>query len=253
MGPSERGVAGMSAFPGRLRVAPWRRPRAARGYGAAVRVVNLGALARLLLAVAVLVVAAMHGTAAAAVPRILAFGDSLTAGLGLPADQAFPARLQAKLAALGVPAEVINAGVSGETTAGGLARVDWVLGEHPDYAILELGANDMLRGLDPKQAFANLDKILTRLEAAHVKVLLTGMLALANWGRDYADEFAAIYPALAKRHGVPLYPFFLDGVALDRTLNQEDGLHPNARGVDVIVERLAPHVVRLVKGEDVPK
>jgi acyl-CoA thioesterase-1 len=179
-------------------------------------------------------------------PRILALGDSLTAGFGLAPDEAFPPRLQARLGALGIAAEVINAGVSGDTTAGGLARLDWALADHPGYAIVELGANDMLRGLDPQQAKANLDRILTKLAAAQVKVLLAGMMALGNWGREYAAEFTAIYPALAEKHHVALYPFFLEGMALDPALTLPDGLHPNARGVEVIVEHITPHVVRLL-------
>ncbi len=181
-------------------------------------------------------------------PRVLAFGDSLTAGLGLTPDAAFPARLEAVLRSDGVDAHVINGGVSGETTAGGVARLDWALGDHPDLVILELGANDALRGIDPKLAYANLDKILARLEASGAKVLLTGMLAPPNWGRDYQHEFAAIFPTLAEKYHVPLYPFFLDGVAMDPSLNQPDGLHPNAEGAAVIATKLAPYVERLLKG-----
>lgn len=186
---------------------------------------------------------------AAAVPHILALGDSLTAGFGVAPDEAFPVKLQQRLAALGVAAEVINGGVSGDTSAGGLARLQWALADHPGYALVEFGANDMLRGLDPKVTFANLDKMLDQLKAAHVGVLLIGFRAAANWGRDYQAQFDAIYPTLARKHDVPLYPFFLEGVALDPALNQGDGLHPNAKGVAVIVERLAPYVLRLVAGK----
>ena len=182
-------------------------------------------------------------------PRILAFGDSLTAGLGLTPDAAFPARLEAVLRSDGIDARVINGGVSGETTAGGMARLDWALGDHPDLVILELGANDALRGIDPKLAYANLDKILARLKASGAKVLLTGMLAPPNWGRDYQQEFAAIFPTLADKYHVPLYPFFLDGVAMDPSLNQPDGLHPNAKGAALIATKVAPYVERLLKGE----
>lgn len=202
------------------------------------------------LTAAVVLLGAMSGAPAAAAPaappRILAFGDSLTAGLGLMPEQALPARLQARLAARGVSAQVVNGGVSGETTADGLARLDWALNDRPDIVLLELGANDALRGIDPKLAFANLDKMLARLKADGIKVLLIGMLAPANWGRDYQSEFDAIYPKLAEKHHVPLYPFILDGVATDASLNQPDGLHPNARGVEVIVDRLAPYVERLL-------
>jgi acyl-CoA thioesterase I len=184
--------------------------------------------------------------AAAAAPRILAFGDSLTAGSGVASDESFPAQLARRLEADRVAAEVINSGVSGETSAGGLARIDWALGEHCDYALVELGANDMLRGLDPKLTYDNLDRILARFEGAGIKVLLIGMRAAPNWGDDYRRAFNAIYPALAEKHRVPLYPFFLDGVATDPRLNQPDGLHPTAAGVAVIVERIAPYVERLL-------
>jgi acyl-CoA thioesterase I len=182
-------------------------------------------------------------------PRILAFGDSLTAGLGLSPEAAFPARLEALLRADGIDARVVNGGVSGETTAGGVARLDWALGDHPDLVILELGANDALRGIDPALAYANLDKILARLKASGAKVLLTGMLAPPNWGREYQQEFAAIFPKLADKYQVPLYPFFLDGVATDPALNQPDGLHPNARGAQLIAAKVAPYVERLLRGE----
>jgi acyl-CoA thioesterase I len=184
--------------------------------------------------------------AAAAAPRILALGDSLTAGYGVAPQDAFPARLQGKLAQDGMATEVINGGVSGDTTAGGLARLDWALADHPDIVLVELGANDALRGIDPKLTYDNLDKILARLAAKRVKVLLLGMRAPPNWGRDYQAEFDAIYPKLAEKYGVPLYPFFLDGVAMDPALNQGDGLHPNATGVAAIVARVEPYVMRLL-------
>ena len=209
------------------------------GYGGFTAHVNvLFVLALLLLALGAL--------PAMAAARILALGDSLTAGYGLPPGESFPAQLQAKLAADGVPAEVINAGVSGDTTAGGLARLDWALGDKPQYALVEFGANDMLRGLDPGEAYANLDKILARLKGAQVPTLLLGMRAAANWGPAYQKNFDAIYPKLAAKWQVPLYPFFLAGVALDPKLTQADGLHPNAQGVAVIVARLAPAVERLI-------
>jgi acyl-CoA thioesterase-1 len=201
------------------------------------------------IAFALLLWAAAFGASAAAPPRILALGDSLTAGLGLPAEEAFPARLQARLAALGVAAEVVNGGVSGDTSAGGLARLDWALADHPDVVLVELGANDALRGIDPKLTYANLDKILARVKAGGAKVLLLGMLAPPNWGRDYQKAFDAIYPTLAQKYQVALYPFFLDGVATVRGLNQEDGLHPNAAGVERIVERVAPYVQRVLDGK----
>jgi len=197
------------------------------------------------LGAALLTVGLCTGAEAAPV-KILAFGDSLTAGFGLAPGDAYPVKLQAALKAKGQDATVINAGVSGDTTAGGLARLDWALGDHPDYALVELGANDALRGLDPGDAHNNLDKILTALAAAKVKVLLLGMRSPRNWGPDYEQRFDQIYPALAAAHHVPLYPFFLDGVALDPKLNQPDMLHPTAAGVDVIVARTLPAVLGLL-------
>jgi len=183
---------------------------------------------------------------ALAATRILAFGDSLTAGFGLAPDQAFPERLAARLKADGYDVTVANGGVSGDTTADGVARLDWAMADHPEIVLLELGANDMLRGIDPGVTEKNLTAILTQLRAAPAKVLLIGMKAPVNWGPDYEHAFDAIYPGLAKRFDVPLYPFFLDGVALDPKLNQGDGLHPNAAGVDIIVDRIVPAVERLI-------
>jgi acyl-CoA thioesterase-1 len=185
--------------------------------------------------------------AAAAPIRVLAFGDSLTAGYGLPARDGFVPRLEAALKARGHDVQVINGGVSGDTTADGLARLDWSLAEKPDVAILELGANDGLRGLDPKLTYANLDQILTRFEQAKIPVLFTGMLAPPNFGRAYGDSFADTFKRLAERHKARFYPFFLEGVAGQPGLNQPDGLHPNKEGVTVLVEKLAPHVEDLLK------
>jgi acyl-CoA thioesterase-1 len=215
-----------------------------------MRLTDIGRQGAAALGLAVLLVA--YGTAAAAPPRILAFGDSLTAGLGLSPEQAFPARLQARLAADGIDVQVLNGGVSGDTTADGAARLDWALADHPDIVLVELGANDALRGIDPKFSYANLDKILARLKASGAQVMLLGMAAPTNWGRDYQQAFAAIYPALAAKYRVPLYPFFLDGVALDPSLNQRDGMHPNARGADIIAEKVAPYVARLLKETGAP-
>ena len=220
-----------------------KRPRAPRRYG------DAGVLVNIMAALCLAALATAPGAVAGPAPRILAFGDSLTAGLGLTPEAAFPARLEAVLRSDGVDARVINGGVSGETTAGGVARLDWALGDHPDLVILELGANDALRGIDPKLAYANLDKILARLKASGAKVLLTGMLAPPNWGRDYQQDFAAIFPTLADKYHVPLYPFFLDGVATNPSLNQPDGLHPNAEGAALIAAKVAPYVERLLKGE----
>ncbi|MCW5730142.1 MAG: arylesterase [Alphaproteobacteria bacterium] len=181
-------------------------------------------------------------------PLIVALGDSLTAGYGLPPEQAFPALLEARLKAIGVPARVQNAGVSGDTSAGGRARLAWALAERPALVIVELGANDALRGIEPAQTEANLDAILTELRRRDIKVLLAGMRAPPNMGRDFAGEYDALFPRLAAKHGVPLYPFFLDGVAGQPALNQPDGIHPNLKGVEVIVERIAPHVKRALAG-----
>ncbi|HEV2673607.1 MAG TPA: arylesterase [Aliidongia sp.] len=195
---------------------------------------------------ALLALASSAGAAEAAPIKLLAFGDSLTAGYGVAPEAAYPVKLQAALKSKGYDVQVINAGVSGDTTAGGLARLDWALGDKPDYALVELGANDALRGLDPAAARANLDRILTGLEQAKVKVLLMGMLAPRNWGADYQQHFDKIFPDLAAQHHVPLYPFFLDGVALDPKLNQPDMLHPLAAGVDVIVARTLPAIQQLL-------
>jgi len=184
----------------------------------------------------------------ARVPVILDFGDSLTAGYGLAPEQAFPARLQAALGQQGIEVRVINAGVSGDTTAGGLARLDWALADKPDLVILALGANDALRGIAPATVRDNLDKMIQKIEANGAKVLLVGMLAPPNWGAEYESAFDRIFPDLAKVHDVQLYPFFLEGVAMKPELNQPDGLHPNERGVAVLVDRLAPVIARLVGG-----
>ena len=178
-------------------------------------------------------------------------GDSLTAGYGLSPDQGFTAQLQRELRRESVDATVANGGVSGETTRQGLARLKWGLrglGRAPDLVVVELGANDMLRGLPPEQAERNLIAILTELKARRLKVLLTGMRAAPNLGPDYRARFDAIYPRLAKRYGVAFYPFFYDGVAGRRALIQGDGLHPNARGVAVIVGRLGPAARRALGG-----
>jgi acyl-CoA thioesterase-1 len=183
------------------------------------------------------------GPAAAQSLKILALGDSLTAGLGLPAGRGFAPQLERALKESGVEAQVIDAGVSGDTTASGLARIEWALADAPDLVILELGANDMLRGIDPAETRANLDAMLARLRAAGARVLLAGMRAAPNLGRDYMAAFEAIYGDLAAKHAVPLYPFFLEGVATDPALNLADGLHPNEAGVREIVRRILPHVL----------
>lgn len=187
--------------------------------------------------------------AQAAEKTILAFGDSLTAGLGLPKEQAFPAKLEQKLRAEGYNIRVINAGVSGETTAGGLRRLDWSLEENPDFVILALGANDMLRGLDPKEAQKNLDAMLQTLQKRKIPVLLAGMKSFMNLGPLYGSKFNGIYEDLADKYDTFYYPFFLEDVALEPELNQDDGIHPNAAGVDVMVENIYPYVEELVTGK----
>ena len=179
-------------------------------------------------------------------PRVLVLGDSLVAGYGLPPGQSLPDQLQRDLAASGIAVTVINAGVSGDTTAGGLARLDWSLADNPDAVIIVLGGNDMLRGLPPEGTAANLDAIIDRLRARNIEVLLTGMLAPRNLGPDYIAAFDAIYPALAGRYDIEFYPFFLDGVALDPALNLDDGLHPNRQGITEISRRMLPAVTRLL-------
>ncbi|MBL8664287.1 MAG: arylesterase [Candidatus Odyssella sp.] len=211
---------------------------------------GLASLAGRALALALFLTAAGAGSVAAQGKpvTILAFGDSLVAGFGLGSRDGFTAKLEAALRAKGVNARVVNAGLSGDTSAGGLARLDWALEPKPDFAIVELGANDGLRGLDPAQTRANLDAILAKLKAKGVPALFAGMYAPPNMGPDYGRAFNALYPDLAKKHGVLFYPFFLDGVAADASLNQPDGIHPNAKGVDVIVARILPHVLKLIGG-----
>jgi acyl-CoA thioesterase-1 len=178
--------------------------------------------------------------------QIVVLGDSLSAGLGLPADATFPARLAQALKTKGIAASVTNAGVSGDTASGGLGRLDWSVPKGTEAVILELGANDALRGLDTNVTKAALDSILSKLKDRHIAVLLAGMQAPRNMGLDYVRAFDAIYPALASTHPVVFYPFFLDGVATDPKLNQGDGRHPNAAGIDVIVARILPRVEELV-------
>jgi len=189
---------------------------------------------------------AMVSHAAARTIRLVALGDSLTAGLGLPPGQAFPDRLQAALRARSWDVEVLNSGVSGDTAADGLQRYDWAVPADADALIVELGANDMLRGLKPEATRAALSAILDKAQAAHLPTLISGMRAAPNLGAEYDRAFDAIYPALSKAHHVVLYPFFLDGVAGDPKLNQPDGLHPKAEGVEVIVERILPSVEEIL-------
>jgi acyl-CoA thioesterase I len=197
----------------------------------------------------VLALSVTNNVNAASPTRILVLGDSLSAGYGLPASEAFPVKLGLKLRASGHDVKMLNGGVSGDTSAGGRARLNWALADKPHFAIIALGGNDGLRGLDSGAMRDNLDDIIVRLEAAGIGVLLTGMRAPPNIGPDYGKAFNRVFPDLAQKHDVPLYPFFLDGVAAIPALNQRDGIHPNPRGVAVIVDRIMPFVVRLLKGK----
>jgi acyl-CoA thioesterase-1 len=219
----------------------------ARSYGTSAHAVE----GRVLLFVHILVLGVVlmtagigHAqTAVEAKPvKMVVLGDSLSAGLGLQASAAFPQRLQKTLESKGVAVDIINAGVSGDTSSGGRDRLDWSVPEGTQGVILELGANDALRGIDPAITRSALSDILTRLKARGIAVLLCGMVAPPNYGSDYSARFNAIYPDLAKSFGVPLYPFFLEGVAADSKLNQADGMHPTAEGVDVIVRNVLPTV-----------
>lgn len=178
--------------------------------------------------------------------RLVAFGDSLTAGYNLPASAAFPVVLEKALREKGVAVDIVNAGVSGDTTQGGLERLDWSVPDGTDGVILELGANDALRGIDPALPRQALEAIVTRLKARNIPVLLAGMYAPRNLGAEYTRRFDAIFPELAQRYGLVLYPFFLEGIAGDKALNQADGLHPTAEGVKVIVRNILPSVERFI-------
>ena len=174
--------------------------------------------------------------------RLVALGDSLSAGYGLPQEAAFPVVLERALKAKGYKVEIANAGVSGDTSSGGLDRLDWSVPEGTDGVILELGANDMLRGLDPALTRRNIEAIVQRLKSRNIPVLLAGMYASRNLGPDYVQKFDSLYPDIAKKHDLVLYPFFLDGVAGERSLNLPDGLHPTAKGIEIIVTRILPAV-----------
>jgi len=227
----------------------FRRRCPSTRYDPARWLVNVAALAIVTLALSALTrpIAAAAGDTL----RLLAFGDSLTAGYGLPKDVSFTAQLERALEIEGLAVTVINAGVSGDTSAGGLARLDWTLAGiprgGPDAVIVELGANDALRGIDPRITYDNLDAILSEIRQRGLPILLAGMRSPPNMGPEYAAAFNDIYARLAEKHDVALYPFFLEGVAADPELNQADGIHPNARGVAEIVKRMSPAVKVLLK------
>jgi acyl-CoA thioesterase-1 len=178
--------------------------------------------------------------------RIVAFGDSLTAGFGLKPRHSFPAQLQKVLKARSHDVVVVNAGVSGDTTAAGLERIAWAVPDGTDAVILEFGGNDALRGIDPKETRANLEKIIDSLKERNISILLAGIRAPANWGETYSKAFDSIFPDLADEYGLVFYPFFLDGVVLDPKLNQNDGLHPNSKGISEIIKRIVPSVEELI-------
>ena len=206
-----------------------------------------GAVVLIAALIASLALAPLHRIAASPRgPVIVALGDSLTAGLGLPQDQSFPAQLEAALKARGTEATIVNAGVSGDTAAAALARLDWALPDNASAVIIELGGNDALQGVPPQGTKAALEKIIEKVQARGLPILLAGMEAPRNMGEEYVEQFRAIYADLAKRYDVVFYPFFLDGVALHDDLLQGDGIHPNANGVAVIVERIMPKVEELL-------
>ncbi|MGF9694885.1 arylesterase [Rhizobium sp. 0TCS1.26] len=200
----------------------------------------------------VIVIAGLAMTSAAGASartlQLVGFGDSLMAGYQLPPAQSYTAQLEAALKAKGLDVAITNAGVSGDTTAGGLSRIDWSVPDGTDAVILELGANDALRGVSPDDTKKNLDAMLSRLKDRKIPVLLMGMMAPPNMGGDYGARFNAIYGSLAEEYGVPLYPFFLDGVVTQRGLQLQDGMHPNADGVGVMVEKSLPAVEQFLKG-----
>jgi acyl-CoA thioesterase-1 len=207
------------------------------------------AFKRFLLSAAVVLATMIVGAAEAEPRKIVGFGDSLMAGFGLDAGQSFPEKLEAALRAKGHDVVITNAGVSGDTTGGGLARLGWSVPDGTDIVILELGANDMLRGTQPDIARQNLAQMIEQLKSRHIAVLLAGMRAAPNLGPDYQAAFDAIYPDLASQYGLALYPFFLDGVAADQKFLLGDGMHPNAAGVEHMVERFLPTMEKLLEGE----
>jgi acyl-CoA thioesterase-1 len=245
--PSPQGGGEEIAAPSRLSFAPRSYGRCGAGVQMPARRIALAAVVFCGVLSAALSAAMLAPARGSDGPvRIVALGDSLTAGFGLPAPAAFPVRLEKALAAKGIAVAISNAGVSGDTMSDGLARLDWSVPEGTQAVILELGANDMLRGLDPRLTRKTLEEILRRLGERHIEVLLCGMLAAPNLGADYAQAFNGMFSELAASRHLIFYPFFLDGVLEDRQLVQPDGLHPTAAGVDVIVARVLPKAEELV-------
>jgi acyl-CoA thioesterase-1 len=204
-------------------------------------------LFRKTLVTAIMALSLLTGKAVfAAEKKLLVFGDSLVAGYGIPLEKAFPARLEEKLKEKGYAIHVINAGVSGDTTSGGLTRLEWTLQQNPDFVILELGANDMIRSIDPQVTEKNLRKMLDILKSRKIPVLLAGTRTFPNLGENYAKSYKAMYEKLAKDYDIIYYPFFMEGVATHTDLLREDGLHPNPAGVDVIVQSILPEVEKLI-------
>ena len=213
-----------------------------RAYGKSVRIFNVFALVCLLFINLSITASATPNTI-----KILAIGDSLTAGYGLPQQDAFPVQLEAALNREGLDVKIENAGVSGDTSTGGLQRLDWALAGGADYVLLELGANDALRGIDPAITRKNLDQIIAKIKAMNIPIFFTGMKAPPNMGQNYQAEFDSIFPALAQKHDVTLYPFFLEGVAAISELNQDDAIHPNKAGVAIIVDNMLPSLIKFLK------
>lgn len=213
-------------------------------YGAITAAFNGRIVAACVALVLLLGIGTLPSTTHAQTLRIAMLGDSITAGYGLKPQEALPVKLEAALKAAGRDIAVVNHGVSGDTTAGGLARVDWMMGDKPRLVLVALGGNDALRGTDPAETERNLDAIITRLKAEGAAVMLFGMAAPRNYGPEYTKAFDGLYPRLAEKHKIPLYPFLLDGVAMERELNQADGIHPNIKGVETLVARIAPAVLK---------
>ena len=239
-------MASMKAIGSLLIVTELGRPLFGSYGKEAVRVHSLKAMALALVGLGMLAMGAIAAKAADRPVKIVALGDSLTAGYGLNRLDAFPEKLEKALKAKGIAVEIGNAGVSGDTASGGLSRLDWSVGEGTDAVIIELGANDMLRGIDPKVTRTALEAIIQRLKARGIEVLLSGMRAAPNMGDEYLRDYDAIFPELAAKHGLVYYPFFIEGIAAQAKFLLRDGIHPNAAGVSQIVTSITPKVEELI-------